>query len=72
MRDELMGKKEIKDKIEQLDFNKVQTRFLNRDAMISMTHFGKGIFNKEEELEVNTELNPVLDQYYRKGAWDLY
>jgi len=54
------------------NFEKIPTRFLNRDAMISMLHFGKGIFDMEEKLEVNTEINPVLDQYYREGAWSLY
>lgn len=72
VRDDLMGRKELKEKIQQINFNKIPTRFLNRDAMISMTHFGKGIFDIEAELEVNTELNPVLDRYYREGAWALY
>ena len=72
VRDELIGKKELKGKVQKLDFNKIPTRFLNQDAMISMTHFGKGIFDIEEDLEVNTELNPVLDQYYREGSWALY
>lgn len=72
VRKELISEKELKEKIQKLDFAKISTRFLNQDAMISMTHFGKGIFDTEEELEVNTELNPVLDKYYREGSWALY
>lgn len=68
----LLDKKKMKKIVQQLDFNKIPTRFLNRDAMISMVHFGKGIFDRDEELEVNTELNPALDKYYREGTWSLY
>ena len=36
----------LKRKILSLDFNGIQTRFINRDAVISMTHFGKGLFHE--------------------------
>ena len=69
---ELMNRVKLKKLSLTFNFEKIPTRFLNRDAMISMLHFGKGIFDMEEKLEVNTEINPVLDQYYREGAWSLY
>ncbi len=72
VREELMTREKLKKMVQQLDFSKIPTRFLNHDAMISMVHFGKGIFDTKEKLKINTELNPVLDQYYREGAWALY
>lgn len=72
VRAELMNREKLKELSLMFNFDKIPTRFLNRDAMISMLHFGKGIFEIEEKLEVNTEINPVLDQYYREGAWSLY
>jgi len=50
------------------------TRFLNRDAITSMVHFGKGVFDPrlEAEIEVNTQSNPVLHRYYWSGSWAMY
>ncbi len=67
-----MSQEVLKKQLMNLDFSSLSTRFLNQDAMISMVHFGKGLFEREENLEINTELNPVLLKYYRKGAWDYY
>ncbi len=56
------------------DFDRLPTRFLNNNAVISMVHFGKGLLDPKllEEIEVNTELNPVLHRYYGLGAWAMY
>jgi len=56
------------------DFADIQTRFLNRDAMVSMVHFGKGVFDNGfmEKIKVNTESNPVLYHYYSAGSWGMY
>ncbi len=56
------------------NFKDIKTRFLNQDALISMFHFGKGIFDKDrmEKIKVNSELNPVLYQYYLSGSWGMY
>jgi spermidine synthase len=56
------------------DFDRLPTRFLNNGAVISMVHFGKGLLDSKrmEEIEVNTELNPVLHRYYGLGAWAMY
>ncbi|MBC8548068.1 MAG: hypothetical protein H8D23_00315 [Candidatus Brocadiales bacterium] len=48
------------------------TKFLNRDAIISIVHFGKGVLEKKEKVKVNTILDPILVKYYKKGAWDVY
>jgi len=58
----------------KLEFKDIKTRFINRDAMISMIYFGKGVLDKKSftEIEVNTELNPVLFRYYLAGTWGMY
>ncbi len=58
----------------KLTFNDIQTVFINQDAMISMIHFGKGVFDTEEfqKIEINTELNPALYRYYASGSWGVY
>ncbi len=58
----------------QLRFHDLHTSFMNQDAMISMIHFGKGVFDPEEleKIQVNTELNPVLYRYYLSGSWGMY
>ena len=61
----------LKTNLQELEFNKVETRWLNTDAMKLMTSFGKDVF-EEGEVEVNSIHNPVLFKYYRRGAWDLY
>ncbi len=52
---------------------KVETKWINTDAMKLITSFGKNIFpNQTDSVEVNTIQNPVLYRYYLKGNWDLY
>jgi len=53
-------------------FPDIATRFLNRDAMISMAHFGKGLYEQEGQIEPNTQFDHNILKYYRKGSWDLY
>ncbi|MDY6851866.1 MAG: spermidine synthase, partial [Thermodesulfobacteriota bacterium] len=57
-----------------LDFDNLQTRFINRDAMTSMIHFGKGVFDpaEMEKIKVNTQVSPILHRYYRAGTWAMY
>ncbi|MBA4367773.1 MAG: spermidine synthase [Desulfobacterium sp.] len=58
----------------QIGFQDIPTRFLNQDGMISMIHFGKGIFDTGEmkEIQQNDELNPILYRYYLSGSWGMY
>ena len=34
-----------------------------------MLHFWKGMFDGLEDVEVSTELAPVVDRYYRESEW---
>ena len=65
---------QLKRRVLKLNFDQVETRFLNTDAMISMTHFGKGMLDPEEmsKIKVNTQMNPILHSYYLSGSWDMY
>ncbi|MFQ5716820.1 MAG: spermidine synthase, partial [Nitrospinales bacterium] len=72
VKQETMTPESLKTKLTQLDFGNIKTRFLNRDAMIAMTHFGKGLFEREGAIEPNTEFNHVILKYYRAGDWDIY
>ena len=62
----------LKKTVQELSFQGVETRFLNREAMIAMVHFGKGVFRDESEIEVNRESRPVLQAYYQQGRWEVY
>ncbi len=62
----------LKETVQELSFQGVETRFLNQDAMIAMAHFGKGVFRDTDEIEVNRESRPVLQAYYQQGRWEVY
>ncbi len=62
----------LKKALAELSFENINTRFINRPAMISMLHFGKGVFNENDPIQINTRSRPVLLDYYRHGKWDLY
>jgi spermidine synthase len=62
----------IKEKVGQLRFSDIDSRFLNNEAMLSMLNFGKGIFDKMDDIKVNDELDLALYFYYRNGSWDMY
>lgn len=55
-----------------LSFETIPTRYLNRDAMMSMLHFGKGIFDDIEQIATNDAFDLALYHYYRNGSWDIY
>ena len=67
-----MAPETAREKLARIDFKNIATRFLNRDAMIGMTHFGKGLFEREASIEPNTEFNHKIMKYYRQGSWDIY
>ncbi len=72
MKDDVITLDALKDRALNLDFSKIPTKYLNSEAMISMVHFGKGILDKKDKVEVNTVLDPILVKYYQKGQWDVY
>lgn len=72
VKQEAMSPEKLKANLLKLDFLELATRFINQDAMTAMAHFGKGIFELQDEIEVNTQSNPVILKYYRQGDWDVY
>jgi len=68
-----MDSTHLKENLLGLNFDKVETQWINNEAMSLMTSFGKNIYVEEVgDIEVNRIHNPVLYQYYLKGNWDLY
>jgi spermidine synthase len=63
---------ELKDHLAQLRFDKIDTRYLNQEALRGMLSFGKGFFDRLTEISVNSELNLSVYSYYRNGKWDVY
>ena len=72
VRHEAMPAQRLKQELLTLEFADIETRFFNRDAMISMAHFGKGLFEKEAQIEPNTQFDHNILKYYRQGSWDVY
>jgi spermidine synthase len=62
----------LKQKLTMRKFLNIETKFFNQDAMISMAHFGKGLFDNEGEIEPNTQFDHNILKYYKHGSWDLY
>lgn len=59
----------------RLKFDNIKTKWINHEAMKSLTSFGKCIYpgiNKTDSIKVNTIQNPVLHKYYLKGNWEIY
>ena len=63
---ETMASTALKKRLSELSFEGLETRFLNRDAMLSMLNFGKGF---DTEVEVSDERNLSVFYYYRDGDW---
>ena len=63
----------LKKALQGLRFDDVDTQWLNQEAMLLMTSFGKDYFlNPSDSVEINTLGDQVLYRYYLKGNWDLY
>lgn len=60
----------LKQKLLNLNFDKISTKFMNQEALLAMFHFGKGIIETKAAVEVNTEINPKL-YYYYSNAYEL-
>ena len=69
---ELLEAAALKETVQGLSFQEIETRFLNQETMIAMVHFGKDVFRDAGEIEVNRESRPVLPSYYRQGRWEVY
>ena len=69
MKRSLLSEEALRDRVAALTFDGVETEFIDRDAMTGMTHFWKGMFDEAESVEVNTVMDPVIDEYYREAEW---
>ncbi len=69
MKEGVISEPDLKQRAMALRFSEVETVFLNHEAMAGMLHFWKGMFDGLEDVEVNTELAPVVDRYYRESEW---
>lgn len=64
---------EIIYKLKNADFDKIETRWLNQEAVGLITSFGKDFFmEKNDSIKINKVHDPVLYRYFLKGSWDLY
>ena len=57
-------------KMVHAQLERIQTRWLNREAITMITSFGKDATIRDS-LEINTLREPLLYQYYLKGNWQL-
>jgi spermidine synthase len=68
-----LSKDQFRSALKGLNFEGIPTKWINHEAMMLMTSFGKDFtLNPEDSIEINTIHNPVLFQYYMHGEWDLY
>lgn len=67
------SEEQVKEALRQLDFEELETQWINHEAMSLITSFGEDIFPSDTvKVEVNKIHNPVLYKYYLNGRWDLY
>lgn len=59
----------LKGRLLEIDFEGLETRYLNAESMAGMLSFGKGMFDEVGEILISTELEPKVDQYYRESEW---
>ena len=66
-------KENLKKELLSLEFEGLDTKWINNDAMKLMTSFGKDFYRKQtDSININSIHKPVLSDYYKNGAWDLY
>jgi spermidine synthase len=64
---------DLKSALQSLQFNNIETEWMNNESMQLITSFGKNTYLwKQDTIKVNRIHNPVLYKYYIKGNWDLY
>lgn len=64
----------LKPKLQAMNFDDINTEWINNEAMKLMTSFGKDIYVNDypDSILVNRVHDPVLQRYYLRGNWDLY
>ncbi|AFM03331.1 putative spermidine synthase with an N-terminal membrane domain [Bernardetia litoralis DSM 6794] len=66
---------DLKKVMQNIQIKDIETKWLNHDAMLQITSFGKNwknTNNSKEDIEINTIHNPVLYRYYQDGSWYMY
>ncbi len=63
---------DLRPRLMHLDFEDLDTHFLNTDAMVAMLHFGKDVFDDLDTIDVSEESSLAVFTYYRDSDWDLY
>ncbi len=64
---------QLKTATRSLTFDNVETEWINNDAMLLITSFGKDFYDKSnKEIRVNKIHDPVLYKYYLEGHWEIY
>ena len=67
------SEQQLKEQLIQKDFNNLNLRWLNKDALQLMTSFGKNLLSVDSnKILVNRFDNLILSKYYNEGNWDLY
>lgn len=68
-----VSRDQIKIQLLKADFSKIDTKWLNNEAMYQITSFGKDFFDREQDtIKINKINQPVLYRYYLDGSWDIY
>ncbi len=70
-----LNQKQLNKALLSIDFDNIETEWINKESMKMMTSFGKNIYPslpKNDSIEINKVHNPVLYRYYLKGNWDIY
>ncbi len=63
----------LKERLHAMDFSGIETSWINREAMLLITSFGKDFFLPDSDsIRINTIHDPVLYRYYLDGNWDIY
>ncbi len=65
--------KKFKEILQSLEFDNVATKWLNKEAMMQITSFGKDYYNiTDDTIMVNSMNEPILYRYYLRSNWDTY
>ena len=66
-------KNTVKKAFLNIDFNGVETKWINNEALNLLVSFGKDIFDKNNDsIRVNKVSDPILYRIYLDGNWDYY
>jgi spermidine synthase len=65
--------KNLKSTLQNINFEGIETSWINHEAMKLLTSFGKEFFKTGlDSVEINRVHNSVLKDYYMNGAWEIY